>query len=71
VRDTPVELTGAEGGKFSRFVITVQGGKVRVQRDAAAPVESALPANAPARGAFGLSAASSLGAFTNLHVRPL
>jgi hypothetical protein len=71
IRGVPVVLAGADGGKFSRFVITVQGDKVRVQRDAAAPVETALPAGSPARGAFGLSAASSLGTFTNLHVREL
>jgi hypothetical protein len=71
VRGTPVVLRGAENGKFSRFVLTVQGRSVKVQRGAAAPEEHPLPASAPARGAFGLSAAPGTGAFTNLHVRDL
>jgi hypothetical protein len=71
VRGTPIALTGAEGGKFSRFVISVQGPRVRVQRDAAAPVETNLPAQTPARGAFGLAASGGAGVFTNLHGRDL
>ncbi len=71
VRGQAVELRGAEAGKFSRFTVTVQGGAIRVQRDDAAPVEIALPANAPARAPFGLAAAGVNGAFTNLHARGL
>ena len=70
IRGQSVKLAGAEAGKFSRFVITAQGEKIRVQRDAAAPVETALPAGAPVRAPFGLSATGP-GAYTNLHARDL
>ena len=70
-RSTPVTLAGAEGGKFSRFVITVQERTVRVQRDAQPPVDFPLPAGAPARGALGLVDGADAGVFMNLHVRDL
>ena len=71
VRGTPITLGGADGGRFSRFVITVQDRSVRVQRHAETPVEQVLPAGAPTRGALGLAASGGAGAFMNLHVREL
>lgn len=70
-RGATIELTGADGGKFSRFTVNVRGGKVRVQRDAQPATETALAAGAPARGALGLVATSGGGTFMNLHVRGL
>lgn len=70
-RGATIELTGADGGKFSRFTITVSAGKVRVQRDAQPATETALAAGAPARGALGLVATPGGGTFMNLHARGL
>lgn len=76
-RGTTIALTGAEGGKFSRFTVTVQGGKIRVRREEPAPSAKggeevvALPAAAPARGALGLVATPGGGTFMNLHARGL
>jgi hypothetical protein len=71
VRGHPVRLTGAEPGKFSRFTITVTGGKVRVAREGGGATEVALPAGVPAKGTFALVPATAGGVFTNLHVRDL
>lgn len=74
-RGAKIALTGASGGKFSRFTITVRGAEVRVRRDGPAPSEpgkervATLPAAAPARGAFGLMATPDGGTFMNLHAR--
>ena len=67
----PVVLNGSEAGKYSRFLITVRGRTVRVQRGAEPATETALPAGTPARGALGFAADSSAGAFMNVHVRDL
>ncbi len=71
VRGHPVRLTGAEPGKFSRFIVTVAAGKVRVAREGGAVAEAALPAGLPVRGPFALVPATAGGVFTNLHVRDL
>ena len=71
VRGTPVTLIAKDGGKFSRFIITVQGSVVRVQTEGRPPAEIALPATAPARGPLGLAAGPGAGVFMNLHVRDL
>lgn len=76
-RGATIELTGAEGGKFSRFTVTVQAGKIRVRREEPAPsakggeAVSTLPAGAPARSALGLVATVGGGTFMNLHARGL
>ncbi|MSU24423.1 MAG: DUF1080 domain-containing protein [Opitutus sp.] len=70
-RGTTIELSGADGGKFSRFTLTVRGEKIRVQRDAQPATELALAAGAPGRGALGLVATSGGGTFMNLHARGL
>lgn len=70
-RGTPITLTGAEPGKYSRFIITVQGKTARVQREGQPAVDVPLGANGPARGAFGLAAGAGAGQFMNLHAREL
>jgi len=76
-RGAKIELNGAEGGKFSRFTITVRGREVRVRREEPAPSAvrtdsaSTLPAAAPARGALALIATEGGGTFMNLHARDL
>ena len=70
-RGATIDLAGAEGGRFSRFTITVHAGKIRVQRDAHPATERALAADAPARGSLGLVATSAGGTFMNLHARGL
>lgn len=71
VRGHPVRLTGAEPGRFSRFLVTVAGGKVRVAREGGGTTEEALPGGVPARGPFALVPAAAGGVFTNLHARDL
>jgi hypothetical protein len=71
VRGTPVALTGASAGKFSRFLITVDGPRVRVKRDEAQPYEVEIRSGALARGPLGLRPDSAGGAFMNLHTRNL
>jgi hypothetical protein len=68
---TRIPLTGAEAGKFSRFIITVQGSTVRVLREGQPPTEVTLAGGAPARGRFGLAPTASSGVFMNLHARNL
>ena len=70
-RGATIDLAGTEGGKFSRFTITVRAGKIRVQRDAQPATELALAASAPARGSLGLVATGAGGTFMNLHARGL
>jgi hypothetical protein len=68
---TPVALSGAQPGKFSRFVITVRGREVVITRDGETSTTLQLPANAPVRGQLGLASSSAAGVFMNLHVRAL
>jgi len=67
----PVTLTAGEGGKFSRFVVTVQVASIRVQRGTEPAQEIPLPAGTPARGALGFAAGAGGGLFMNLHARDL
>jgi hypothetical protein len=66
-----VKLTGAETEKYSRFVITVKSREVTVNRNNRDIQRFNLPANAPARGAFGLHGAGGAVEFMNLYVRDL
>jgi len=70
-RGATLDLAGADAGKFARFTVTIRGGTVRLQRDSAAPVESKLPAGAPARSPLALVATSGGGTFMNIHARSL
>jgi hypothetical protein len=70
-RGATIDLTGADAGKFARFTVTIRGGAVRVQRDAAPAVETKLPAGAPARSPFALVATAGGGTFMNVHARSL
>jgi hypothetical protein len=76
-RGATIALTGATGGKFSRFTITIRGAEVRVRREEPAPSDvkaervSHLPDRASARGAFGLEATPGGGTFMNIHARGL
>jgi len=76
-RGARIELSGAEGGKFSRFTLTARGSEVRVRREEPAPSAVrtervvALPAGAPARSALGFVATEGGGTFMNLHARDL
>jgi hypothetical protein len=67
---TGVALLNAEPGKFSRFVITVEGRTIRVKRNDGPATEVAL-GNAPARGQFGIAPGSGSGTFMNLLARDL
>jgi len=71
IRGASFPLAGAEAGKFTRFIVTVESRRVLVRREGQAATEIALPANAPARGALGLVAGVAAGTFMNLHARDL
>ncbi|MFM8337993.1 MAG: DUF1080 domain-containing protein [Opitutaceae bacterium] len=71
VRGTPVALTGAAAGKFSRFLVTVDGSRVRVKCDEAQPYDVEVRSGGPARGPLGLRPDSAGGAFMNIHARDL
>lgn len=71
VRDTPVTLSGATAGKFSRFIITSDSTRISVRRDDAPAREIALPPGAPTKGPLGLQPAIAGGVFMNLHAREL
>jgi hypothetical protein len=66
------KLDGAEPGKYQRYVITVKGREVTVRRNDNEPQRLTLPADAPVRGALGLSDTGG-GAveFMNLYARGL
>lgn len=70
-RGVPVTLAAPEGGKFSRFVVTVQSRTIRVQSGSEPAQEIELPAGTPARGALGFVAGAGTGVFMNLHARDL
>jgi hypothetical protein len=71
VRGAEVKLGGAEPGKYKRFIITVKGLDVTVKRDGQEVQRLALPADAPARGGFGLRDTGMATDFMNLYVREL
>ena len=56
---------------WTRFTLQVRGGRVTFADAAGAPVEIALPADAPARGALGLADGGAGMDFANLYVREL
>ena len=71
VRGAEVKLAGAEPGKYRRFVITVKGLDLTLKRDDKEVQRLTLPADAPARGAFGLRDTGNAVDFMNLYVRHL
>ncbi len=66
-----IELAGAEGGKFSRFTVTVRGTTIRVQRDAQPAVELSPTQGTGSISPFFLIATAGGGTFMNLHARGL
>jgi len=70
-RGAEVVLEGATAGNSQRFVITVKGREVIVKRNDKETQRVTLPANTPARGAYGLRDAGGAVEFMNLYVREL
>jgi hypothetical protein len=66
-----VKLEGATAGTAQRFIIGVKGNEVTVKRNDKEIQRFTLPANAPARGAFGLRDTGTAAEFMNLYVRDL
>ena len=66
-----VALTGAEPGKSQRFIITVKGRNVTVKLNDQETQHVTLPADAPARGSFGLLDTGGAVEFMNLYARDL
>jgi hypothetical protein len=66
-----VKLEGATPGSYQRHVITVKGREVTVKRNDKETQRFMLPADAPARGAFGLRDSGGAAEFMNLYVRDL
>ncbi len=66
-----VQLDGATPGSYNRFVVTVKGREVSVKRNDQDTQRFMLPADAPARGAFGLRDTGGAVEFMNLYVRDL
>jgi hypothetical protein len=54
LRGLKIDLTDAEAGKYQRYVVTVRGRTLRWGRGGESQKELPLPADAPARGSFGL-----------------
>jgi hypothetical protein len=71
VRGAEVKLTEAEPGKYQRFIITVKGREVTVNRNDRETQRLKLPPDAPVRGAFGLRDTGVAVEFMNLYVRRL
>jgi len=70
-KSTAIKLEGAMPGSYQRLIITVKGREVAVKRDDQEVQRVTLPANTPARGAFGLSDTGGAIEFMNLGVRDL
>jgi 3-keto-disaccharide hydrolase len=66
-----VKLEGTTGGNAQRFIIGVKDNEVTVKRNDKEIQRATLPANAPARGAFGLRDTGNAAEFMNLYVRDL
>jgi hypothetical protein len=66
-----IKLEGATPGNYQRFIITMQGREVTVTRNDKETQHVTLPANAPARGALGLSDTGAGTEFMNLYARDL
>ena len=70
-KDAEIKLEGATPGNFQRFIITLKGRKVTVQRNDQEMPHLLLPTDAPARGPFGLRDTGGALEFMNLYVREL
>ncbi|MBI3849302.1 MAG: DUF1080 domain-containing protein [Verrucomicrobia bacterium] len=68
---TTVNLEGATPANFQRFIITVKAREVIVKRNDKEKQQLTLPADAPARGAFGLRDVGGGVRFMNLYGREL
>jgi hypothetical protein len=66
-----VRLESARAGGYQRFSITVRGREVIVKRNDQEVQRLTLPADSPARGAFGLSDTGHAVEFMNLYAREL
>jgi hypothetical protein len=71
VEGAEVKLEGATAGNSQRFIITLNGREVTVKRNDKETQRFTLPAEAPARGAFGLRDTGGAVEFMNLYVRGL
>ena len=67
----PLVAVDRPAGKWSRFVITISGGKMRVELDGKTLTEGPLPEGVPARGRIGLLARGRPVGLMNLFVREL
>jgi hypothetical protein len=70
-RGVEIKLRGATPGSYKRFVITIKGRDVTVTCNEQETQRFALPADSPARGAFGLCDTGGAVEFMNLYVRDL
>jgi hypothetical protein len=68
-KDAEISLKGAVPGSYQRFVITVKGREVIVRRRDEEIHRATLPADSPARGAFGLRDTGGAVEFMNLCAR--
>ena len=66
-----VKLPGGEPGKYGRFSITTKGSEVTVKLNDREIQRFTLPADAPAKGAFGLADTGGGVEFMNLNWRDL
>jgi len=66
-----VKLEGAAPGNYQRFIINLQGREVIVKRNDKETQRLTLPADVPARGAFGLRDTGGAMEFMNLYARDL
>ena len=64
-------LTGAEPGKYQRFMITVKGDELTVHLNGKEVQNLKLPATAPTRSALGLRDTGNALEFMNLYARDL
>lgn len=70
-RGVEMPLAGATPGMYQRFIITGRGREVTVRRADQETRQFAFPADAPARGSFGLRDTAGATEFMNLYVRDL
>jgi hypothetical protein len=71
IRGSEIKLTGAEPGKYQRFMVTVKGSEVAITISGKELPMQRLPADAPARAALGLQDTGSALEFMNLYARDL
>jgi hypothetical protein len=70
-KNTEIKLEGATPGNYQRFITTVRGREVIVKRNGQEVQRLTLPADAPARGRFGLGRTGGAVEFMNLYARDL